>query len=180
MHKNIDALTEQNEAKAQQAFGSLKEKIDKLESVLDSLRNNPVGKISGLTSVVKVLEYQGDGFEDLRTSRTTLYKYSDLKNRYENLAKSIKEINEDPASIDKAFVAKVRKIVEEDFKSDLNVAEKEIEKYAELLVIEQHNRQSAEELSRGYQKAISRLQKQLDTANERVRSLESSATVRIV
>ena len=113
--------------------------------------------------------------------RTTLsIKHKDLKKRYENLASAVKEIKEDPASIDPLFTSKVREALRAEFQPEIDVLNAEVEKYAELLTAEQAKRQAAEESSRGFQKEIRRLEKQLKLANEKIRTLTADGNIRSV
>ncbi|MBL53093.1 MAG: hypothetical protein CL590_04270 [Alteromonadaceae bacterium] len=181
MSKNTVALKERNEAKSEEVFKALKEKIIKLEDVLDDLRANPLGNFSQLTSVVKLLEFEGYDLPNLITSRTTLsIKHKDLKKLYENLASAVKEIKEDPASIDPLFTSKVREALRAEFQPEIDVLNAEVEKYAELLTAEQAKRQVAEESSRRFQKEIRRLEKQIKLANEKIRTLTADGNIRSV
>lgn len=181
MSKNTVALKERNEAKSEEVYKALEEKIIKLEDVLDGLRANPLGKFSQLTSVVKLLEFEGYGLPNLLTSRTTLStKHKDLKKRYEDLASIVKEIKGDPASIDPVFVSKVREAITAELQPEIDELNAEVEKYAELLTVEQAKRQAAESSSLGFQKEIRRLEKQLGLANERIRTLTADGNIRSV
>lgn len=180
MSKNTVSLKESNEARSEEAYKALEEKITKLEGILNGLRENPLGEFSQLNSLVKVLEFEGYGLPDMLTKRTTLYKYSDLKDRYEGLVTAVKQINKDPASIDPVFAAKLKEKIEAEFQPDIDALFAEIEKYAELLTNEQVSRQAADVKSRSDQKEIKRLKKQLKLANDEIRSLTSGSNLRSV
>ena len=178
MTKNPSGLHEKNKAAADKAKNDLEHKITELEKELEKAKSDPLGTLSELKSLVKVLEFTGFGLPNLETTRTTLYKYTDLKKRYEAFVDEIKAIKNDPAKVDTKFANRLKKSIEDDFKPEIEKLTDDIQKYAELLTIEQQKRSDAEAEARLAEKEVERLQKSLSIREERLRKLREDKLLR--
>ena len=80
--------------------------------------------------------------------------------------------------MDTKFANRLKKSIEDDFKPEIEKLTDDIQKYAELLTIEQQKRSDAEAEARLAEKEVERLQKSLSIREEQLRKLREDKLLR--